>query len=436
MRKKLISKNHDDFLIEHFDLEKIFDLLQRKYYWIDCDKQTSEYVKICDIYQRIKTFRHKSYDELQFLSISKNFWKKIIMNFVIDLSSSKREKIVYDFIFVIMNRCIKMIKYIFTTIKFDVAKLTKMFFIEIVFKFDMLANIVSDREFVFINAFWSTLCYHCKIKRRLNTAFHSQTNDLIERQNQILKHYLRIFVDAKQTQWTNHLFLIEFVYNNVKHFIIDQFSFYLMYDYHFEIHYEIENNFIVKKISIAKKRVRWLHDMRNSLTQRLESADAQQTKHYNRKHKFMFYAIENLIMLSTKNLKQKRLSKKLSHKFAKLFKIENKINAQTYRLTLFNIYRIHNTFHVFLLKKYHHRADDEQTKSMLQTSKLIDDEKQWEIKKILNRTKSKKDVWYKIKWFDWDSKYNQWLSKKKFERASNLVREYENARTQKRRKKK
>ena len=75
------------------------------------------------------------------------------MNFVIDLSSSKREKIVYDFIFVIMNRCIKMIKYISTTIKLDVAKLTKIFFIEIVFKFDMLVDIMNDRKFVFINAF-------------------------------------------------------------------------------------------------------------------------------------------------------------------------------------------------------------------------------------------------------------------------------------------
>ena len=116
--------------------------------------------------------------------------------------------------------------------------------------------------------------------------------------------------------------------------------------------------------------------MRNSLTQRLENVDVQQTKHYNRKHKFMFYAIENLIMLSIKNFKQKKFNKKLSYKFAKFFKIENKINAQIYRLTLFNIYRIHNTFHVFLLKKYHHRVDDEQTKFMLQTSKLIDDEKQ------------------------------------------------------------
>ena len=128
VRKKFINKNYNDFLIEHFDFEKIVELLQKKYYWIDCVKQTNEYIKICDICQRIKTFRHKSYDKFSFLSISKNFWKKIIWNFIIEFSSNKRKKIVYDFIFVIMNRCTRMIKYISTTVKCDNAKLTKFFF--------------------------------------------------------------------------------------------------------------------------------------------------------------------------------------------------------------------------------------------------------------------------------------------------------------------
>ena len=64
----------------------------------------------------------------------------------------------------------------------------------------------------------------------------------------------------------------------------------------------------------------------------------------------MTFAIDDLIMLFIKNLKQKRFNKKLLHKFAKSFKIENKIDSQTYKLTLFNIYRIYNTFHVSLLK--------------------------------------------------------------------------------------
>ena len=140
-------------MIEHFNFEKIVELLQKKYYWINCVKQTNEYVKICNICQRIKTFRYKSYNKFSFLSISKNFWKKIIWNFIIKLSLNKRKKIVYDFIFVIMNRCIKIIKYILITIKCDNVELTKKFFEKIVFNFDMFIDIINDRNSIFINAF-------------------------------------------------------------------------------------------------------------------------------------------------------------------------------------------------------------------------------------------------------------------------------------------
>ena len=37
-KKKLIYKNHDDSLTEHFDAEKILKLFQRKYYWSVCEK--------------------------------------------------------------------------------------------------------------------------------------------------------------------------------------------------------------------------------------------------------------------------------------------------------------------------------------------------------------------------------------------------------------
>ena len=55
-------------------------------------------------------------------------------------------------------------------------------------------------------------------------------------------------------------------------------------------------------------------------------------------------------MLIIKNLKQKRLSKKLFHKFVNLFRIVDKMKTQTYRLLLSIIYRIHNIFHIFFIK--------------------------------------------------------------------------------------
>ncbi len=64
-------------------------------------------------------------------------------------------------------------------------------------------------------------------------------------------------------------------------------------------------------------------------------------------------------MLSAKNLKQKKLSKKLSNKMIKFFHIQELINKQMYYLNLLIIYRIHFVFHVFLLESYNHRLNDD-----------------------------------------------------------------------------
>ena len=55
-------------------------------------------------------------------------------------------------------------------------------------------------------------------------------------------------------------------------------------------------------------------------------------------------------MLTIKNLKQKRSSKKLFHKFINFFRIVNKMKTQIYRLFLSIIYRIYNIFYVFFIK--------------------------------------------------------------------------------------
>ena len=75
------------------------------------------------------------------------------MNFVIDLSLNKRNKVVYNSIFVIINKCTKMIKYLLIIIKIDVAKLTNVFFKKIILHFDMSTDIVNNKNFLFINIF-------------------------------------------------------------------------------------------------------------------------------------------------------------------------------------------------------------------------------------------------------------------------------------------
>ena len=156
----------------YFKVQKTLNLIQRKYFWFVCAKQMKAYVQTCNVCQRIKVSRYKFYEELNSLFMLEVSWKEVFINFIIDLLSSKREDIVYNIIFMIVNRCTTRIKYLSIIIKIDAAKLTRLFFEKIVLFFDMSVDNVNDKNFLFINVFWSALSYHIKIKHRLNIVFH------------------------------------------------------------------------------------------------------------------------------------------------------------------------------------------------------------------------------------------------------------------------
>jgi len=55
------------------------------------------------------------------------------------------------------------------------------------------------------------------IQTKLSIAYHSQTNRQMERINQELEQYLRVFINHKQKQWLDWLGTAEFAYNNKIH---------------------------------------------------------------------------------------------------------------------------------------------------------------------------------------------------------------------------
>ncbi len=373
VREELLKCHHDDSLMKHFDADKISELLDRKYYWKSMIKNVKEYINTCDICQRVKMKHHLSYDELRSLSQFTDSWKEITMNFITDLSSSKWKEVMYDLILVIVNHYTKMTRYLSTKKTLTVIKLAELFFEQIALKYEISNDIIIDKDSLFINAFWSEICYHAKMKWWLSIIFHSQTDDQTERQNQTLKHYLWVYCFEKQDDWAMLLLIVEFMYYQTKHSSLNCSFFKVMYDYKsiFDIH--IKNDAMKEEVSAAKEHIEMLQNVWNMLTQQWQNAINAQTKYYNQKHKFKFFNINDLIMLSAKNLKQKKLSKKLSNKMIKFFHIQELINKQMYHLDLSVIYKVHSVFHVFLLKSYNCRLNDNSILDYF-VLKLIDDE--------------------------------------------------------------
>jgi len=267
VREELLKHHHDDLLVRHFNADKISELLNCKYYWKSMIKNVKEYINTCNIYQRVKMKHHLSYDELRSLFQLTDSWKEIIMNFIIDLSSSKWKEVMYDLILMIVDYYMKMIYYLSMKKILTVIELAELFFEKIALRYEISNDIIIDKDNLFINAFWSEICYHVKMKQRLSIIFHSQTDDQTEQQNQTLKHYLRVYCSEKQDDWAMLLFVIEFMYHQTKHFSLSCSLFKVMYDYEsiFDIH--IKNDAMKEEVLTVKECVEMLQDMQNMLTQ-------------------------------------------------------------------------------------------------------------------------------------------------------------------------
>ena len=62
--------------------------------------------------------------------------------------------------------------------------------------FGILEIIITDRDAIFISKYWQTILSFLGTKLKINTAYYLKTDGQIERINQIVQNYLRIYINA------------------------------------------------------------------------------------------------------------------------------------------------------------------------------------------------------------------------------------------------
>ena len=75
-------------------------------------------------------------------------------------------------------------------------------------------SIITDKGAQFVVEMMEELNNILEIDTKLSTVYHPQTDRQIEKINQNLEQYLRMFINHRQEQWPNWLVIVEFVYNN------------------------------------------------------------------------------------------------------------------------------------------------------------------------------------------------------------------------------
>jgi hypothetical protein len=348
VRQQLFQLRHDSTFGGHNGGAKVFDMLDREYYWITMRADVQTYVQGCPTCQRTKTSKSKPFGYLKTLEIPSGPWQHITMDFIEPLPSSKG----FDSILVIIDRLTKWAIFVPTTIRLNAPLLAQLIIDHVITQHGVPESIVSDRGPKFVSKFWRHVTDKIGIDLRLSTGYHPQTDGQTERVNQILEQYLRCYGSYLQDDWSTWLSLASFAYNNSTHSATNFSPFFANFGYNPRTFSTTLDSTINNPAAAAV--VKDLSEIHELCRENIAAANKRYAHYYDKSRRpTPIYIPGTMVLLSLRNVKTSRPSRKLDIRRAGPFKILERIGSHAYRLDLPSTMKIHPVFHVSLLDPYH-----------------------------------------------------------------------------------
>ena len=245
-------------------------------------------------------------------------------------------------------------------------------------------SIISGRKPQFIVELMRELNKILEIENKISTAFYSQTNRQTEMVNQELEQYLRMFIDYRQEQWPDWLEMTKFVYNNKVYSSTKTLPFKTNYEQDPRIGFEVRRK---EKYKRMEKFVIKIKEVQKEAKAALRKAQKKMKKYTDRKRgEVNKYKVEDLVMLSTKNLKYQMVGRrieKLIERFIDPYKIKKIILTNTVELELSGIVRIHPVVNVNRICRYIEQMEGQKKKQLALV--IIEGKEEQEIERILNK---------------------------------------------------
>jgi hypothetical protein len=174
---------------------------------------------------------------------------------------------------------------------------------------------------------------------------------------------------------------------------------------------------LTQKAAIIAKKMKNIWDFTKK---KLANAQDTQKRHANQKRSLSFeYELEDLMWLFTKNIKIERSFKKLNHKWIDSYKIK-KVLKDACQLDLSQSMKIHDIFHIFLLRIAVNDLLIDQIQSFSSSIVIDDEKKEYKVNDILNSKYHYEKLQYRVAWIDHSSD-RAWYSAENFQNHSKEI---------------
>jgi RNase H-like domain found in reverse transcriptase/Reverse transcriptase (RNA-dependent DNA polymerase)/Integrase zinc binding domain/gag-polyprotein putative aspartyl protease len=212
LRQDILHWHHDVPWCGHLGIQKTLELVRRQFWWPGMSADIKDYVQSCFKCQSDKLDRRLRRPPLTFIEAPSSCWRTMGVDLIVDLTPTEPDG--YNAILVFMCFLSKMVRLVATHSTLTTAGFVELFFKEVFPHYGMPTKIVSDRGPQWNSEFFRALCDKADIRLSLSTAYHPQTNGLVERTNEVVETALRHYVAPDQKDWNKTLPFIEFALND------------------------------------------------------------------------------------------------------------------------------------------------------------------------------------------------------------------------------
>jgi hypothetical protein len=338
----------------------------------------------------------------------------------------------HDSVVVIVDRLSKMTHMAPCTKTISSTKLAALFAREVTRLHGFQKSIVMDRDPRFTGQFWQDVCKLFGTRVRLSTAFHPQSDGQTERMNRLVEDVLRHYISPTQKDWDKQLMPVEFAINNAPQSSTGMSPFMLNAGQHPLTPLAMDMDDC--KSQSASEFVGQMQTNLQLAKQMIQAAQDRQKATADGRRRDYAFVPGDWVMLSTKNIKLRMTgAKKLMPLWCGPFKVIDLVGPVAYQLELpDSLSRMHNVFHVSLLKLYHFSDRVE-----LPPPPVLNDdsELEFEVDTILAHRDRKcgkgQRREYLIKWQGYPPEHNTWEPEANMTNCRELLGEYWRAENQK-----
>nr|KYP73255.1 Transposon Ty3-G Gag-Pol polyprotein [Cajanus cajan] len=205
-------------------------------------------------------------------------------------------------------------------------------------------SLISDRDPIFLSQFWRELFRLSGTKLRMSTAYHPQTDGQTEVANKILQQYLRSFVHHRPSLWGKLLPWAEWCFNTTVNSSTGLTPFEAMFG---RPPPNIPQNLIGDSPNVAAHSEVTTRDaILRKLHSNLHKAQEAMKRWADTRRRDLHFDIGDLVYVRL------RPRGKLQKRYFGPFKVLEKVGNVAYKLDLPPTARIHNVFHISLLRPH------------------------------------------------------------------------------------